>query len=116
MEITKVYFIGFMGSGKSTLGRRLVRNTSWRFIDMDDYFEEKHQMTISRFFEVHGEDQFRIAEKEILQELASEEKVIIGTGGGAPCFFDNMQKMNDSGLTVYLKLTPEGLVDSYNFV
>ncbi len=109
MEINRIYLIGFMGSGKSTLGKRLRSELGWEFIDLDDYFEERYQVTIKQYFAENGESAFREAEKNMLAEVRHKNKVIIATGGGTPCYFDNMQVMNDSGLTIYIKLAVETL-------
>ena len=104
----RVYLIGFMGSGKSTLGRWLSdAMKGWTFIDLDHFLENKYHKTIPQIFEEEGEDGFRKKEALCLQEVSSFEKVIIGTGGGSPCFFDNMEVMNKTGLAIYLQLTPQ---------
>nr|WP_319400508.1 shikimate kinase [uncultured Carboxylicivirga sp.] len=110
MEIKRVFLVGFMGSGKSTLGRRLKHEMDWDFLDLDDVFEDKYQTTIKEYFTKHGEDAFRIAEKECLRDVIHSDKVIIATGGGTPCFFDNMEVMNQNGLTIYLKLSVETII------
>ncbi|WP_430817330.1 shikimate kinase [Carboxylicivirga sp. RSCT41] len=109
MEIKRIFLIGFMGSGKSTLGRRLKTELGWDFIDLDDYFEMRYQTTIKQYFAENGEKAFREAERKIITEVATREKTIIATGGGAPCYFDNIQVMNQHGLTIYIKLSVETL-------
>lgn len=109
MVIKRIYLVGFMGSGKSTLGKRLRSELGWDFLDLDDYFEERYQMTIKQYFAQFGEDAFRLAEKELLLDVSQKERLIIATGGGAPCYFNNMQVMNDTGLTIYIKLSVETL-------
>lgn len=110
MEIKRIFLIGFMGSGKSTLGRRLKTELAWDFIDLDDYFEMRYQTTIKQYFADFGEQAFRDAEHKMLSEVTCKEKVIIATGGGTPCYFDNVKLMNDSGLTIYIKLSVDTLV------
>ena len=108
----RVYLIGFMGSGKSTLGRWLANAMDgWTFIDMDHFIESKYHKTIPQIFADKGEAGFRTIEASCLKELSSFEKVIIGSGGGTPCFFDNMEVMNESGLSIYLKLSPQVIYD-----
>ncbi len=99
-----------MGSGKSTLGRRLKTEMGWNFLDLDDVFEEKFQITIKQYFAEYGEEAFRKAEQEILNEVIKHERIIISAGGGTPCFFDNMDVMNNNGLTIYLKLPVETII------
>lgn len=111
MELKRIYLLGFMGCGKSTLGRALAKSLGWTFIDMDHEFETHHNTTISNYFEQNGEDGFRIAEREMLKKVAGMHNVIIGTGGGAPCFFDNIKVMNKTGLSIYLKLSPQILFE-----
>lgn len=109
MGIKRIFLIGFMGSGKSTIGKIMKRDKGWDFIDLDDYFEAHYKTTIKQYFADYGEEAFRKSEQEILNEVIKEENVIIATGGGTPCFFDNMEVMNANGLTIYIKLSPEAL-------
>lgn len=107
----KVYLIGFMGSGKSFLGQLLASQLEMEFHDLDDQIERQADMTISDIFERHGEGHFREIEQQVLQETAGFKQAVISTGGGAPCFFDNMNWMNQEGLTVYLKTDPHLLAE-----
>jgi shikimate kinase len=102
----KVYIIGFMGSGKTTAGKKLAALLGWSFIDLDKKVEEYAGKAIPEIFSQDGEDYFRNVESKVLKTLGSLNKSIISTGGGAPCHFDNMDFMIETGLTVYLKLTP----------
>jgi shikimate kinase len=104
-----VYIIGFMGSGKSTAGRKLALSLGWKFIDLDRKIEEFAGKTIPDIFEQDGESHFRMIESEILQKVGSFTETIVSTGGGTPCHDDNMEYMLSTGLTVYLKMTPEQL-------
>ena len=107
--VNKVFLIGFMGSGKTTIGRYIAQDMNWEFIDMDSYFEHKHNCTISQFFAEYGEDKFREAEHEVVCELASKQNAVIATGGGAPCYFDNIEVMRRAGLTIYIDVEPSDL-------
>lgn len=110
MAVTeRVYIVGFMGSGKSTAGRKLATLMNWSFIDLDKQIEEAAGKTIPEIFESEGETHFRQLESEALIRTASVKNTIISTGGGTPCHGSNMDFMLASGLTVYLKLTPEQL-------
>jgi shikimate kinase len=104
-----IFLVGFMGSGKSTLGKRLSKKISYDFIDMDEAIELEEGMTVSEIFELKGESHFRGLETRFLESLDSTSNFVIATGGGAPCFADNMRLMNEKGVTVYLKLTPANL-------
>ncbi len=107
--MNRIFLIGYMGSGKTTIGKMLAAKLNYSFVDMDAHIEEKQFKTVSSIFAEKGENEFRQIEKNCLHEVGEFENVIISTGGGAPCFFDNMEYMRNHGLTIYLKLTPEEL-------
>ncbi len=100
----KIYIIGFMGSGKSTYGKELAEALGYAFTDLDTDIEKKAGATIPVIFKDKGEDAFRLMEQNALLETKILEDTVIATGGGAPCFFENMEWMNENGLTIYLKL------------
>jgi len=104
-----VYIVGFMGSGKSTAGRKLALSLGWQFIDLDKKIEESAGKHIPDIFEQDGESRFREIESEVLKETGSLTETVISTGGGTPCHGDNMDYMLSAGLTIYLKMTPEQL-------
>jgi shikimate kinase len=108
---SRIFLIGFMGSGKSTLGSKLARKLGYDFVDMDHLIEETSGMTVPGIFSEHGEQVFRKWEHDILMELCGRENLVISTGGGAPCHNNMMQIMNENGATVYIKLPPEVLRD-----
>ncbi|MGQ8335987.1 shikimate kinase [Sunxiuqinia sp. A32] len=107
----RVYLIGYMGCGKSTMGRKLSKMLNMSFIDLDKYIEEKFFKTIPQIFAEEGEASFREKERAALMEVSGFEKVIVATGGGAPCFFDNMEHMNDSGACVFLDVDSDELAN-----
>ena len=100
-----------MGCGKSKLGKGLATKINQPFIDLDDMVEAKYQMSIPELFAAHGENGFREREKEVLQKSAIANETIVATGGGAPCFFDNMAWMNKNGLTIFIDSPVKGLAD-----
>ena len=100
---TPIFLIGYMGTGKSTLGRAVARRGDIRFIALDHYIEGRFHRSVSQLFEERGEDGFRKVEQAMLHEVGEFEDVIIACGGGTPCFFDNMDYMNSRGLTVLLE-------------
>jgi shikimate kinase len=106
-----VYIIGFMGSGKSTAGKKLAASLEWTFIDLDRKIEEKAGKTIPQIFAQDGEDQFRQIETDVLKSVKGLTETIISTGGGTPCHGDNMDLMLETGLTIYLKMTPQQLTN-----
>ena len=106
-----IFFTGFMGCGKTTWSRKLAAHLGYDFIDLDHLLEEQAGMTIAEYFASYGEEAFRILESEVLKQTAYSNNTVISTGGGLPCFFDNMNWMNAHGKTVYIKLSPKTLVD-----
>ena len=100
----RIYLIGYMGAGKTTLGAPIAQRLGWTFIDLDVYIENRRHKTVSELFALYGEDKFREIERDILREVSTFENVIISTGGGTPCFFDNLELMNQSGMTIYLQV------------
>jgi shikimate kinase len=107
----KIFFVGFMGCGKTTWSRKLAAKLEYEFVDLDHVLEEKAGMTIAEYFTTHGQDAFRLLESTILKETRYAENAVISTGGGLPCFFDNMDWMNANGKTVYIKLSPKTLAE-----
>jgi shikimate kinase len=104
-----IYLIGFMGCGKTTVGKRLAARCGFSFADTDKLFETKHNSTINSYFEQYGEEAFRKAEALILKETISLKNTVIATGGGTPCFHDNMDLMLSHGICVYLEMPPKAL-------
>lgn len=109
--MNRIFLIGYMGSGKTTVGKLLAARLGFGFIDMDAHIEEKQFKSVSQIFKELGEEQFRLLEQQSLHEIAEFDHVVISAGGGAPCFFDNMEYMNKRGETVYLKLSPAELAE-----
>lgn len=105
----RIFLIGYMGSGKTTLGKAYARAMQLPFIDLDWYIEERFHKTVRELFEERGEDAFREIERNMLHEVAEFEDVVIACGGGTPCFFDNMEYMNGKGDTVFLNASPDVL-------
>lgn len=104
MKAMPIFLIGFMGSGKTTLGHALARRLHRRrFVDLDEEIEGRVGMSVSSFFAQHGEEAFRRVERDTLRELLMGANLIVGCGGGTPCFFDNMERMKAAGITVYLE-------------
>jgi shikimate kinase len=100
-----------MGCGKSTLGRSLATTLNLTFIDLDTFLEEKYFRTIPQIFAEEGEAEFRRKEQNVLKEVSSFHDIIVATGGGTPCFFDNMEVMNESGFCIFLDVDTASLVD-----
>ncbi|MBQ2289207.1 MAG: shikimate kinase [Bacteroidaceae bacterium] len=107
--MTRIFLIGYMGAGKTTLGRALAKELKIEFIDLDNYIEERLCKSISQIFAEKGEEGFREIERRMLHEAGEFENVVISTGGGTPCFFDNIEYMNRQGATVFLDVPVERL-------
>ena len=98
----RIFLIGYMGAGKTTVGKVLAERLGLSFIDLDFYVEGRFHKTIPQLFAERGEAGFRELERRMLREVAEFEDVLVSCGGGTPCFFDNMDFMNRAGQTVYL--------------
>lgn len=107
----RTFLIGYMGAGKTTLGKAVARQLGLQFIDLDWYIERRTHRTVKEIFAEDGEEGFRLIEQKMLHEVADFEDVIIACGGGTPCFFDNMEYMNARGLTVFLEVSEPVLVN-----
>ncbi len=105
----RIILIGYMGAGKTTIGKALAAELGLRFYDLDWYIESRMRKTVAQLFAELGEEGFRRIERNMLHEVAEFEGVLISCGGGTPCFYDNMQYINQQGLTLYLKASPEVL-------
>lgn len=99
----KIFLVGFMGSGKSYIGKRLADSLCLAFQDLDSIIEKNEGLTIAQIFDGYGEHIFRGMETNTLQALSDLKNTVIATGGGTPCFNDNMTWMNENGITIYLK-------------
>ena len=106
----KIFLVGYMGSGKTTAGRHLARHMKLGFIDMDSEIEREAGKNIEDIFANEGEDYFRRIEHEYLKKVILDDDIVISTGGGTPCFLDNMDIMNNSGGSVYFRMSVETLV------
>ena len=106
----RIFLVGYMGCGKSSLGRELSDRLGISFIDLDRFIETRYQKTIIEIFKEFGEKGFREKERICLQEVSSFENVVIAVGGGAPCFYDNMEKMKENGSCFFLDVGEKELV------
>jgi shikimate kinase len=105
----RIILIGYMGAGKTTVGKALAKEMGLQFYDLDWYIESRRRKTVPQLFAELGEEGFRKIERNMLHEVAEFEDVIISCGGGTPCFFDNIDYMNQQGEVVYLRCQPEVL-------
>lgn len=102
----RIFIVGLPGSGKSTIGKTLSLKTGYRFLDTDELIISKENQSIEDIFKNKGEDYFRKCEQQSLQEAIAGDNSVISTGGGLPCFFENMQVINNSGISIFLNVPP----------
>src|SRR5688572_4631456 len=106
-----LFLVGFMGSGKSTEGRKLARALSVDFFDLDDVIENLHHQTIPELFNSLGESKFREIERDALRTFGKKENpFVMATGGGTPCFFGNMEWMKRQGEVLFLDIPERELI------
>ncbi len=106
----RVYLIGFMGAGKTTVGKQLARKIKWSFADTDSIAERELGMTVNEVFNELGEEWFRKYEQKVLIKTTSFKNTIISTGGGTPCFNDNIDTIINNGLCIYLHMPNKSIV------
>lgn len=107
-----IYLVGYMGAGKTTAGRLLAEKLGWHFVDLDEAFRQIHGYSTAEYIRQFGIEDFRIKEKYVLEDLADQvpyEKVIYATGGGYPCWEDNMECLRELGTSIYIRWSPEHL-------
>ena len=109
--MTRIILIGYMGAGKTTIGKALAQELGVPFYDLDWYIETRMRRTIKQIFDEKGEEGFRRIEHNMLHEVAEFENVVVSCGGGTPCFYDNIDDMNSQAQVVYLKASPEVLYE-----
>ena len=107
----RIYLVGYMGAGKTTAARRMANHLGWEVVDTDAMFEEKYRVSVNDFFHKYDEALFRKLESEVLRSTESMDNTVISTGGGTPCFNDNMAWMNQHGKTVFLRISPQAALD-----
>jgi len=109
--MNKIYLVGYMGAGKTTAAKRLANRLGWEVADTDAMFEEKYRISVDDFFQKYDEPLYRKLESEILKSTESSEHIVIATGGGTACYYDNMEWMNHHGCTVFMRISPQAAVD-----
>lgn len=111
----KIFIIGLPGSGKSTLGKQLADYINYPFFDLDHYIEAEEKISVQKIFEIKGEPYFRKAEAAVLRKISEkEDSFVMATGGGTPCFYDNMSYMNDAGVTVFLDVPVHEILSRFS--
>jgi len=102
-----IYLVGFMGTGKTSVGRLLAKQTGWNFVDLDELIELKEQRRIVDIFAKEGEPYFRKIEKKILKEVSTQKKFVVACGGGVVLDKDNIKLMKKTGILVTLSATSQ---------
>ncbi len=98
-----------MGSGKSTFGKKLAKTMHLPFIDLDKEIEKKAKCSVSDIFKYLGEDTFRKMESETLKSFEHEQSYVMATGGGTPCYFDNLEYIHSQGISIYIELDSKSI-------
>ena len=109
--MSKIFLTGYMGSGKSSTGKLLASQLDYNFIDLDKFIEKEYKMTIPEIFSSKGEKEFRAMEHNCLKKVVEKENTVVACGGGTPCYYGNIELMNNNGTTVYLKMSVDTLVN-----
>lgn len=108
-SLARIYLIGFMGSGKSFIGKKLASKLGYEWLDLDNEIERETEMKIHDIFQFWGEERFREIERDCLRKTYSREKIVVSCGGGTPCFYENMEEMKAQGTVVYIQ-TPKEII------
>lgn len=105
----QIVLIGYMGSGKTTVGKQLAKAMGLRFIDLDHFFEARYKISVYDFFQKYDEQAFRLIETKLLKEALQYHNIILSTGGGTPCFGENMKIILEKAFAIYIKMPPTAL-------
>jgi shikimate kinase len=109
--MNNIYLVGMPGSGKTIIGKKLADKIKWVHLDLDNFIEEKEKRTISEIFKYSGETVFREIERFYLQQTEKFSQTVISTGGGTPAYFDNMEWINNHGLSLFLDIPIDELIE-----
>ena len=116
MELhNRIFIIGFMGAGKSTLAERLANDLSYQFLDTDEIICKLCNTDIDSIFSKYGEEHFREIESLVLKRLLNKDNIVVATGGGLPCFNNNLSLINESSVSIYLKCSDKVLIERLVF-
>ena len=108
---TNIFLIGMPSSGKSTLGRQIAKTLGYDFVDLDTRIETSEGKKISEIFALNGEEYYRKIENQQLKKIQKDDKLVIATGGGTPCFYDGMEYIKNNGISIFLDVKPAMIVE-----
>jgi shikimate kinase len=108
---TNIFLIGMPSSGKSTLGRQIAKTLGYDFVDLDTRIETSEGKKVFEIFALNGEEHYRKIENQQLKKILKDDKVVVATGGGTPCFHDGMEYIKDNGISIFLDVKPPMLVE-----
>ena len=106
----RIFLVGFMFSGKSTVGKLLAKSMGYEHIDTDHMFESLYNISINDFFEKYGQDLFRELEHKLLLTLIEKDNIVISTGGGLPCFHNNMELIKQNGISIHINMSFKSII------
>jgi shikimate kinase len=109
--MNNIYLVGFMGTGKTAVGKELAKRKKWRFVDLDELIELRDKRTIADIFTKEGEPYFRRIEKQVLKEVAKENKFVVACGGGIVINPDNIKTMKETGIIICLSASPQVILE-----
>ncbi len=109
--MNNIFLLGYMGSGKSTVAKKIARKMDYNWIDLDTLIQEQQGASISAIFDKEGEEAFRLMEQQALYSCSNINDTIVSLGGGTPCFFDNMEWIKNNSISVYLKMPAKVLLN-----
>ncbi|AFK04995.1 Shikimate kinase [Emticicia oligotrophica DSM 17448] len=108
---TNIFLIGMPSSGKSTLGRQIAKSLGYEFVDLDLRIEIAEGKKIAEIFSLNGEEYFRKVENQQLKKIIKDSKMVVATGGGTPCYYDGLDYIKENGISIFLDVKPEMLVE-----
>src|SRR5574344_487887 len=111
MKTNRLFIVGYMGAGKTTTSKRLANKLGWDWLDTDTAIEEQQHKSVEDIFKEFGEERFRALESEMLKQTESRNGIVVSTGGGTPCYNDNMEWMNAHGFTIFIQVSPESAIN-----
>ena len=108
---TNIFLIGMPSSGKSTLGRQIAKTLGYDFVDLDTRIETSEGKKVSEIFALNGEEYYRKVENQQLKKIQKDDKLVIATGGGTPCFYDGLEYIKNNGISIFLDVKPAMIVE-----